>query len=112
MFDEILHSPDCRAQAVEIVGRGIAAQARCTISVLVEKEQAWPPGQIETVILPEAAIRQAVAYGERLMELGAIEDDLEEVWCSRQSGGSDNATFERALNDIVARLDAWPHSAD
>ncbi|MEU6076641.1 hypothetical protein [Micromonospora sp. NPDC047074] len=101
VFDEILHAPQCGLRAVEIAGRGIAGEARCTLAALADKDRRYTGTAAEVT-------RRAIAYSDRLVELGEIEDDLVDAWHRRSAGESDDAAFERALLDIVVRLEAWP----
>jgi hypothetical protein len=105
VFDEIIHDPQCNLRAVEIAGRGIAGGVRCALAVIAGKSRRFDDP-------PVVARRRVLAHADRLMELIAIEDDLIEVWRCWLAEGSDDATFERMLNDIVLRLEAWPQHLD
>ncbi|WP_326558041.1 hypothetical protein [Micromonospora sp. NBC_01796] len=98
MFAEIVLAPLGTLRAVEIAGRGIAAEARCTLAVLADKT---PSGS-------DAALQAGLAYADRLMELGTIEDGLVELWRSRRAEDLDDGAFEKALRHLVVRLEAWP----
>lgn len=100
-FDEILHASVGGPEVVEIVGRGIAAAARCTLAVLADKSRKYSDS-------PEVAIQRALAYSDELINLGVIEDDLVEVWRHRSTGDTDDVAFASRLNDIVLRLANWP----
>lgn len=57
---------------------------------------------------PDAALQSGLAYADRLIELGTIEDDLAELWRRRRTEDLDDAAFEAALRHVVVRLEAWP----
>jgi hypothetical protein len=101
VLDEILHDGRSTPRAVEIVGLGIAAEARCTISILAGK------GQVNDTPVDEAMLDAAV-YADRLIELGDIEDDLVALWRRRRAEQLADPTFEELLMQIVTRLQAWP----
>jgi len=101
VFSEIVHGPHGTLRAVEIAGHGIAAEASCTLVVLADKVR--PVNGSDDV-----ALQDAVEYADRLIEFGAIEDDLVELWRHRRADDLDETAFERALSDIVLRLESWP----
>jgi hypothetical protein len=100
VFTEIVHGPQGTLRAVEIAGEGIAAETRCTLAILAGKTYISPDP-------PDAALRGALAAADRLMELGAIEDDLVELWRRRRADDLDDPAFEAALRHLVVRLEAW-----
>lgn len=101
VFVEIVHGPEGTLRAVEVAGRGIAAEARCTLAAAGDKSEV-SDGPVED------AIQESIGYADRLMRLGEIEDDLVELWRRRRSEGLDDVAFEEGLNGIVARLEVWP----
>ncbi|WBB69089.1 hypothetical protein [Micromonospora sp. WMMD812] len=103
LFAEIIHGPVGTLRAVEIAGRGVVAEVRCTLAVLADKVTISSENADE-------AIGAALASADRLMDLGAIEDDLNELWCCRRERDLDDAAFEVSLEQVVARLEAWHQS--
>ncbi|OHX04765.1 hypothetical protein BFV98_18110 [Micromonospora sp. WMMB235] len=103
LFTEIVQGPEGTLRAVEAAGRGIAAEARCTLAVLADKLTIRSGSRDEL-------IESAPASADRLMELGAIEDDLSELWSRRRERGLGDEAFEASLQQIVLRLEAWPLS--
>lgn len=101
VFVEIVHGPQGSLRAVELAGRGIAAEAGCTLAALAEKTRPTPSTAYE-------AIEAGLEYADRLMELGVVEDGLVELWKRRCLGDLEDAAFEVLLHEIVARLEAWP----
>ncbi|BFU41826.1 hypothetical protein KRMM14A1004_00630 [Krasilnikovia sp. MM14-A1004] len=101
IFAEILHGPQGHLRAVEIVGRGISAEVRCTLATLADKRDNLARSE-------EAAIQESLSYAERLIELGEIEDSLVDIWQRRRADGLDDRAFELALEGIVNRLEEWP----
>ncbi|MFI7646836.1 hypothetical protein ACIBTZ_12240 [Micromonospora sp. NPDC049460] len=103
LFAEIVQGPEGTLRAVEAAGRGIAAEARCTLAVLADKmtTSSGSPAELR---------RRALASADRLIELGAIEDDLNELWSRRRENDLDDAAFEASLQRIVTRMEAWPRS--
>jgi hypothetical protein len=55
VFADIVHGPQGTPRAVEIAGRGIAAEARCTLALLADKMQS------SSDAAPEAALRHIAA---------------------------------------------------
>lgn len=100
VFSEIVQGPQGTLRAVEIAGRGIAAEVQCTLAVLADKKY-------RADVSEDAALQSSLAYVDRLIELGEIEDDLAELWRCRRADDLDDAAFERALRDIVLRLERW-----
>lgn len=105
LFDAVLHAGQFRLQAVEIVGRGIAAEARCTMATLVDKGQDFDDS-------PESATHRVIEYSDRLLELGEIEDGLDQLLRRRMANELGDTDFERALDELVTRLQAWPPRAE
>ena len=105
LFDAILHADQFRLQAVEIAGRGIAAEARCTMAVLLDKGQDFDDSS-------ESAMVRALEYSDRLLELGELEDGLDQLVRRRLANELGDADFERALDELVTRLEAWPQRAE
>jgi hypothetical protein len=103
LFTEIIQGPEGTLRAVEAAGRGIAAEARCTLAILADK-LTMRSGSADELL------QSALASADRLMELGAIEDDLGELWSSRREGDLGDDAFEASLQQIVMRLEAWPQS--
>ncbi|MFC0029483.1 hypothetical protein ACFFMM_08095 [Micromonospora chaiyaphumensis] len=103
MFTEIVQGPEGTWRAVEAAGRGIAAEARCALAILPDK-LTMRSGSADELL------RSALASADRLMELGAIEDDLSELWSRRREGDLGEDAFEASLQQIVTRLEAWPQS--
>ncbi|MCO1617050.1 hypothetical protein M8C11_20245 [Micromonospora sp. CPM1] len=103
LFVEIVRGPEGTLRAVETAGRGITAEARCTLAVAADK-MTTNSGS------PAEARQRNLACADRLVELGAIEDDLSELWSRRREGDLDEAAFEASLLRIVMRLEAWPQS--
>ncbi|MGS2613883.1 hypothetical protein ACVCAH_05020 [Micromonospora sp. LZ34] len=103
LFTEIVQGPEGTLRAVEAAGRGIAADARCTLAVLADKLT------IRSASLDELRQR-ALASADRLIELGGIEDALNELWSRRRARDLDDEAFEAGLQQIVVRLEAWPQS--
>lgn len=103
LFIEIVQGPEGNLRAVQAAGRGITAEARCTLTVAADK-MATISGS------PAEARQRSLACADRLIELGAIEDDLSELWSRRRGGELDDAAFEANLLRIVMRLEAWPQS--
>jgi hypothetical protein len=103
LFVEIVQGPIGTLRAVETAGRGITAEARCTLTVIADKmtTSSGSPGE---------ARQRSLACADRLIELGAIEDDLSELWSRHRGGELDEAPFEASLLRIVMRLEAWPQS--
>jgi hypothetical protein len=64
---EIVHGPLGRIYAVEIAGKGIAAEARCTISAMDDKLQFGNGGVGE-------GVGEGIEYADRSIELGSIEE--------------------------------------
>lgn len=102
VFAEIVHGPQGTLRAVEIAGRGIVAEVQCTFAVLADKRTAT--GTSDAAL----QLQDAVAYADRLMTLGAVEDDLAELWRRRRMDEIEDADFEETLQDIVQRLEMWP----
>jgi hypothetical protein len=98
---EIIQGPIGRLQAVETAGRGIAAEARCTLSVLADKG-------VQSAHVTDETLASVNRYAERLFAFGVIEDDLSRLWLERRGERIDDARFELELQEIVARLEAWP----
>jgi hypothetical protein len=98
---EIVHGPIGRIYAVEIAGKGIAAEARCTISAMDDKLHSGHGGVTESV-------GEGIEYADRLIELGAIEDDLVDLWRRRCGKEVADEEFEAELRAIVVRLEDWP----
>jgi hypothetical protein len=105
VFDTILHDPRASLRAVQFVGRGIAAKARCTLSVLVDKTA--PHGKSADV-----ARIDTLAYVDQLIQLSDIEDDLVGLWRRRYMEDLEDEAFEAGLEQIVVRLEAWTPVAD
>lgn len=104
VLDEILHSSVGTLRTVELVGLGIAAEVRCTLSVLADKfGEHGASGAISEV--------NPLAYVDSLEALGSIEDDLVELWSLQDSGDLEGAEFEEGLRVIVSRLESWPQQA-
>jgi hypothetical protein len=103
LFTEIVQGPEGTLRAVEAAGRGITAEARCTLAVLADKLTIRSGSSDEL-------LQSVLASADRLMELGAIEDDLSELWASRRQGDLGDDAFEASLQLIVMRLEAWPQS--
>lgn len=103
VFTEIVHGPTETWRAVEIAGRGIAAEARCELSM--------PVKSMEPNDRPlNQATRDTIAFADRVEILLAIEDDLVSLWRTRRQNELDDPVFEAALEQLVARLEAWPHA--
>ncbi|GAA0536749.1 hypothetical protein GCM10010172_17610 [Paractinoplanes ferrugineus] len=100
LFDEILHSAHATMPVVELIGGGIAAEARCHL--VLPEEDKRPHDDPAAVVIGRAS-----AFADRVAELCGIEDDLAGQW-SRQVEQSEPARFEAALRDIVRRLEGWP----
>jgi hypothetical protein len=101
LLDAMLHSPLGSFRVVELVGRGIAAEARCTRAVLKDK--------LTVSTEPEAVLLQRAAEAaDLLIGLGAIEEDLADAWRQRCADDLDDPAFEAALDSAVSRLEAWP----
>jgi len=103
LFTEIVQGPEGTRRAVEVASRGIAAEARCTLAILADKLTVRSGSADEL-------LQSALASADRLMELGAIEDDLSELWSRRREGDLGDDAFEASLQQIVMRLEAWPQS--
>ncbi|MFI7604673.1 hypothetical protein ACIBTV_06070 [Micromonospora sp. NPDC049366] len=103
LFTEIILGPEGTLRAVEAAGRGIAAEARCGLAILGDKLTVRSGTTDEL-------IRSALASADRLMELGGIEDDLNELWSRRRARDLDDEAFEAGLQQIVGRLEAWHQS--
>ncbi|MEU1842623.1 hypothetical protein [Micromonospora sediminicola] len=101
LFSEIVRGPEGSLRAVEAAGRGIAAEARCTLTVLADK-RTTRSGRLDELL------DGAHAAADRLVELGVIEDDLIELWSRRRGRELDDVSFEDGLRRIVMRLEAWP----
>lgn len=97
VFSAILNGPHGGPGVVELVGLGIAAQARCSRDVEEGKAH----------INPDATITDALPHVDNLIALGGIEDDLAAVWRRRRADESDDAEFETELKEIVERLQSW-----
>ncbi|GAA3786379.1 hypothetical protein GCM10022379_61020 [Micromonospora maritima] len=82
-------------------GRGIVAEARCTLTVLADK-RTTRSGSLDELR------DSALAAADRLIELGAIEDDLIGLWSRRRERDLDDVAVEDGLRRIVARLEAGP----
>jgi hypothetical protein len=104
VLDAILHSPWGSWRVVELVGRGIAAEARCAQAVLKDKSTV----SIEPVAV---LLQRATEAADHLIGLGAIEDDLADAWRRRRTNELDGPAFEAALDSVVRRLEAWPAAA-
>ena len=103
LFVEIIEGPEGTLRAVEAAGRGIAAEARCTLTVAADKTTARSGS-------PAEEQQRSRACADRLVELGSIEDDLSELWFRRRSGELGEAGFEADIQRIVTRLETWPQS--
>jgi hypothetical protein len=101
LLDQVLHGPLGTLRAVELAGRGISAEARCTQAVLEDKMTVSSD--------PSPSVRQrALAAADLLTDLGAVEDDLAEAWRRRCTDDLDDLTFEAALDSAIRRLEEWP----
>lgn len=97
-FDQILHYDNTSLRAIELVGRGISAKARCTFVSAEDKTR-------DSSGLSHAERMAAV---DKLIELGDLEDELEDLWQQRRANQLTAADFDAGLQDIVQRLEAWP----
>ncbi|WP_433653179.1 hypothetical protein ACQP2C_14030 [Micromonospora zamorensis] len=106
LFTEIVQGPEGTLRAVEAAGRGIAAQANCTLATLaiLADKLTIRSGSADELL------QSALASADRLMELGAIEDDLSELWSRRREGDLGDDAFDASIQQIVMRLEAWPQS--
>jgi hypothetical protein len=100
LLDQILHDPRTTLRAIEIAGRGIAAEARCHLSMPADDKR--PNNEPRDVV-----VRRAQALADRVEELCAIEDDLAVAWHRRRAETIDEASFEKALLTAVERLEGW-----
>jgi hypothetical protein len=100
LMDQILHDPRTHLRAIEIVGRGIAAEARCHLSMLVDDKR--PNNEPHDVV-----VRRAAALADRVEEWCAIEDDLAAAWRERCADTLDEASLEQVLLAVVERLESW-----
>lgn len=98
ILDEILHGSHTLLTTIELVGRGISAEVRITMASAEDKTR-------DSSGL-SAADRSAAI--DKLIELGDLEDELEDVWQRRRADELTAADFEAELLDIVQRLEAWP----
>lgn len=101
LFDEMLHSSFGSSRLVELVGRGIAAEARCNLAVLRDKSTVSTEPQA-------VLLRRASEGADLLIEAGTIEEDLSDAWRRRGVNDLDDPAFEALLEDAVRRLEAWP----
>lgn len=104
VLDEILHAPQTPLRVVELVGRGIAAEARVTLTVVEDKVRGLD--NLVAGLVPEVPVNAVDAY-EDMMALSAIADDLTELWRDRRAGDAVEAAFEAQLGRIVERLETW-----
>lgn len=104
VLDEILHAPGTGLCTVEVVGRGIAAAARVTRTVV--EDQVNGAENLAAGLVPDVPVNAVEAY-EDMMTLGAIADDLAAVWADRRAGDLAEAAFEAQLGRIVERLETW-----
>ena len=101
LFDEMLHSSLGSSHVVELLGRGIAAEARCNLAVLKDKLTVSPE--------PQAVLLQRASEGaDLLVEWGTIEGDLAGAWRRRCANELDDPAFETLLDIAVRHLEAWP----
>jgi hypothetical protein len=105
LLDQILHDPGSTMSVVEIAARGIAAEARCHLSV-------GPDDKTPNAEAPEVVVGRALAFADRVTVLCAIEDDLAILWHRRRVDGLELAGFEDGLRDIVVRLEEWRPGPD
>lgn len=77
LFVEIVRGPEGTLRAVETAGRGITAEARCTLTVVADK-------MTISTGSPAEARQRSLACADRLVELGAIEDDLSDLWSATE----------------------------
>jgi hypothetical protein len=103
---EIVRGPQGSLLAVEMAGRGIAAEARCSLAILADKEL----GLQSSGPVPEA-VQRALVFADHLIELGEVADSLEELWRLRSTGETDDASFEAKLGHLVRCLEEWPDKA-
>jgi hypothetical protein len=101
MFDQVLHGQLASLRTVELVGRGIAAEARCTQAVLEDK------GRANSDPL-EVAVQRGLEAADLLTGLGVIEDDLADAWRRRRANDLNDPAFEGELHRLVDSLEAWP----
>jgi hypothetical protein len=99
LFDEILHSSHATMRLVELLGRGISAEARCHMVFPPENKRPHSDP-------PELVYLRASALADRVEQLCAAEDDLAEAW-RRQIEHPNEADFEASLRDVVLRLERW-----
>jgi hypothetical protein len=100
-LDEILHDGQSSWQIVELAGRGISAQARCTIAVVESKNR-------DLGSLPDDWVADKLAAADNLVEAVELEDELVDLWRRRCAGEAEAAEFEAGLRDIVQRSEVWP----
>jgi hypothetical protein len=105
VLDQIIHDQDTTLRAVEIAGRGIAAEARCTLAVSAGKNDAM--SALQAGEAPASAPDPLAAF-DKLMELSQIEDDLIDLWQRRSADDLADGDFEAELRSIVSALEAWP----
>ncbi|MBS2547723.1 hypothetical protein KGQ19_12680 [Catenulispora sp. NL8] len=104
LLDEILHDNDTTFQTIELVGRGISAEMRCTIAVINNKNR--DPGS--PAPLADDWVAAKLAAADKLMELGDLDDELDDLWHRRRTTELTVDEFEERLGGIVQRLEAWP----
>lgn len=104
VLDEILHDPRTSLRVLELLGRGIAAEARVTLTVV--EDEVNGPANLAAALVPEVPVNAVEAY-EDLKSLTAIEDDLVDLWRGRCRGEVAEAAFEARLGRIVERLETW-----
>ena len=101
ILDEMLHSSVGSSRTVELLGRGITAEARCTLAVL--------EGKMTVSTEPMAVLlHRASESADLLIALGALEDELSDVWRRRRANEVDDPAFEDLLEIAVGHLEAWP----
>ncbi|NUP46627.1 MAG: hypothetical protein HOW97_04845 [Catenulispora sp.] len=104
VLDEILHAPRTSLRALELVGRGIAAEARVTLTVV--EDEVNGPANLGAALVPDVPVNAVEAY-EDMKSLTAIEEDLADLWRGRCQGDVAEAAFEARLGRIVERLETW-----
>lgn len=95
---DVVQGPVGSLRAVEIAGRGIAAEVRCTLAGLEDKNVVHSDPA-------DVAVQRALDFAERLMELGEVGESLAELWRDRRTEKIDDQTFEARLGDLVRRLE-------
>lgn len=98
ILDEILHDSSSPWGTVELAGRGISARVRCTIALAEDK----------TTDSSGLSHAERMAAVDKLIALGDLEDELEDLWQRRCADELTAADFQTTLEGMIQWLEAWP----